>query len=354
MLSEAVRGKTEETVETVTQQLNKDEEKTQEETSKTSKVEQTVRKRTEVTKLKVSTTAKPDVTKTQVKQEASVGKTGPYKGPSIATTTSSSTRDQVDLTNEGKKQEEVRKGKTTVFISQKGLQINDPQKDKPIFIATQSDAKKSNGTSDIVTLLTKGLGTNKTRTGKETVEQSVSERNITQSSGHKHSKTEKVGTTNIQSVGNTDSVVQNKTTSHGPEVRRGKGGQGLGSVKVVNISSYSFTLTWLAPQDMFKNFTVIRREPQRADDKDDQEETLKEEKNSIQSQIQTGSTNTVAKSPPSISKADTKRISIVVPGSVRSVEFSNLRANTRYELQIYGTGAQKRSKIHRATAVTGN
>uniref|UniRef100_A0A1A8B078 Tenascin XB n=1 Tax=Nothobranchius furzeri TaxID=105023 RepID=A0A1A8B078_NOTFU len=46
-------------------------------------------------------------------------------------------------------------------------------------------------------------------------------------------------------------------------------------------------------------------------------------------------------------------MSLVVPGNVRSVEFSNLRADEHYVLQIYGSSANRRSKIHRVTATTG-
>lgn len=149
---------------------------------------------------------------------------------------------------------------------------------------------------------------------------------------------------------------KNVTQSHGHKTVKEKvqtRGAGLGSVKAVNVSSNSFTLAWLAPQGMFKNFTVIRTEPQlEGDDHDDREgfrETSRA-KNSTEGPVPTEGTKPAVSS----GKSDTKRISIVVPGSVRSVEFSNLRSNTRYSLQIYGAAAEKRSKIHRATAVTGS
>ncbi|KAG7241996.1 hypothetical protein INR49_024637 [Caranx melampygus] len=143
------------------------------------------------------------------------------------------------------------------------------------------------------------------------------------------------------------------------------GGSGLGSVKVVNISSYSFTITWSAPQGMFKNFTVIRREPRTEGDEDDheefEEETFEGEKisaakNPAEVQVQTESTDKTVSSHKIVGskvQAETKMISMVVPGNVRSVEFSNLRANTRYFLHIYGASAHRRSKVHRVAAVTG-
>lgn len=368
VISEAVKGKIKEKVDTVTQQLNKDKENMQEETTK---VEHTQRKGAESIKPKVSTTAE-----SQAKQEASDKKIISIKDHLNAT----KTRHPVVVTCHygAGKQEEARKSKTTVLVPKKVQKTDlktvkegaatkttksDQLRDEPHSNVTQRNEKKPNGTANVTTL-TKGLETNKTIAVKESLEKSTADRTV-QSSGR--SKIDKVDATTLQSetgkTAKTAQVVQNKTIIHGSEVRRGKGGSGLGSVKVVNISSYSFTVTWSAPQGMFKNFTVIRREPRTEDDEDDheqfEEDALEDEKtsgvrNSTQAQRQTESSSNVAKTAVSKGKADTKRISIVVPGSVRSVEFSNLRANTHYALQIYGTGAGKRSKIHRVTAVTGN
>lgn len=402
----------------VTLQVNKDKESMPEKT----KVEHTLFQKREPkkgsdaketdTKPKVSTNAKAGLVKTQAKQEASVKKIT-TKDSSSATKTSRPTVGQVLLKHEGRKQEEARKGKTTVLTSKKVLQKpdlklvkegtpskthprSDQLRDEPQTNVTQSNVRKSNGTAKIETILTKVEGTNKTRTGKETLQQStLTEKNVTQSSGNKRNKKVKADTTNVQSVDNRNTetgkigkekliqrsqylvdltiaatsvetrVLQNKTTIHGSGSVRRMGGSGLGSVKVVNISSHSFTVTWTAPQGMFKNFTVIRREPRTGGDEDDQEEFEDEAleggkgstvKNTTEIQVQSESTNTTATSGKAVGskgKAETKRISMVVPGSVRSVEFSNLRANTGYVLHLYGTAAERRSKIHRATAVTG-
>ncbi|XP_044063503.1 tenascin isoform X2 [Siniperca chuatsi] len=415
----AAKGKVMVTVETVSVQVNKDKENMQE---KTTKVEHTLFQKREQkkvseakdadTKPKVATNAKAGLVKTQSKHEASVKKIT-IKDSSSATKTSRPTVGQVLLKHEGRKQEEARKGKTTVLTSKNVLQKTDLKlvkegtasktypksdqlKDEPQTNVTQSNVKKSNGTAKIVTILSKVAGINKTRTGKETLEQStLAEKNVTQSSGYKRTKKVKVDTTIVQSVDNRNTeagkivkekvtqrsqylvnatiavtsgearVLQNKTTIHGSGSAKRMGGSGLGSVKVVNISSYSFTVTWSAPQGMFKNFTVIRREPLAEDDEDDHEEFEEEAlegdkastaKNTTEVQVQSESTNTTAASGKAVEsrgKAETKRISMVVPGSVRSVEFSNLRANTGYVLHIYGTAAERRSKIHRVTAITG-
>lgn len=412
-ISEATKGKAKVTMETVTLQVNRDRDNMQE---KTTKVEQTLFQRKEQKKgseAKVTTNAKAGQDRTQSRQEVSIKKTT-SKDSSNTIKTSRPSVAQVLLKHDERKQEEARKGKTTVLTSKKVVQKTDLKlvkegtankaypksdqlKDEPQNNVTQSNMKKSNGTARIVTILSRATGTNKTRTGKETLEQStLAEKNGTQSFGQKRISKVKEDTTLVQSVDNRNPdtgktgrekvtqrsqyiinstiagtsgearVVQEKTTTHGSGSVRRTGGSGLGSVKIVNISSYSFTVTWSAPQGMFKNFTVIRREPWTEGDEEDpeefEEEALKGDKafmarNTTEIYGQSESTNTTATSSKAVGprgRAETKRISMVVPGSVRSVEFSNLKANTGYVLYIYGVSAERRSKIHRVTAVTGN
>ncbi|XP_071000223.1 tenascin-like isoform X2 [Oncorhynchus clarkii lewisi] len=145
-------------------------------------------------------------------------------------------------------------------------------------------------------------------------------------------------------------------------------GRGLGSVKVQNITTYGFTLTWSAPTAMFKNFTVSRREHRAEGDEEEEEEaeegaSLGEEDRvagvvnstiEIRKQSPNGTVAFPTKAPGSSrGKAHTKRVSVVLPDSVRSVEFSNLRPQTRYSLHICGTTPGSRSKIHRVTTMTG-
>lgn len=364
-------------------------------------------KQTDV-KHKVTTTDKISA-KTQTKQESSAKKTL-SKGPSSVTKTSRPTITQVLLKHDGKKQEEVRKGKNTIMTTKKGLQKTDLKlvkdetaikthpksdqlKDEPQTNTTQSNTKIYNGESKIVTILSKSVTINKTKAGQGTTEQStLLEKNGTQSSGQKPEKKVSIDTTTDTSVENrnteaskileekvaqksqssvdttvaatsSDTRVQNKTSIHGSGTVKMIGG--LGSVRVVNISSYSFTLAWSAPQGMFKNFTVTRLEPQTEGDGVNLE-TLEGEvleadiitaKTGTESQVQSKGTNTTAVSETaagSRSKAETKSISMVVPGNVRSVEFSNLRPNIAYVLQIHGATAERKSKTHKVYAVTGN
>lgn len=399
--SESTKSKTKETDEIMTPQ-KKDQKKEPEAKEPESKP-------------RVTITNKPVTVKTPVRQEISVKKVT-AKGSPVITKPGRQTVTQVLLKHDSKKQEESGKSKTvqaSAKVLQKPAQTGSKKnlnkivkersegkpftkseqlKDEPQTNATRETFKKFNVTAKLVTILTKVLGTNKTRTGKDTLEQStLAEKNDTQQPEAKQVKTIKVENTSAQTNNNrvTEAVKgkttqksqyivnattatadetpasKNKTSTHGTGISRLFGGNGLGSVKVMNISSYSFILTWLAPQGLFKNFTVIRREPRAEGDEEDhkdfEEETLglhkaPAAKNPAEVHVQGESTDTTVvsgKITGSRDKAETKRISLVVPGNVRSVEFSNLQANTRYVLYVYGSSAERRSKIHRVTAVTG-
>ncbi|XP_061572618.1 uncharacterized protein tnxba [Cololabis saira] len=397
----ASQGKSKVTVATITLAVNKDKENMQQ---KITKVEHTLlqRKGTETKesdlKPKVVPKAKAEVTKPQGKQETS-DKKKTVKVFSGLTKNSHPTVGQVLLKYDRRKGEEARKGKTTVLqktdpkLVKDGTAVktypkSDHLKDEPQSNATQS-MKKINSTAKSMIILSKATGANKTITGKEILDQStITEKNVTQSYRHKQIKIIKEDSKNQQSSDNRkinagktgkDKTVQkiehvtnatilvtsdktkifpNITTAHGSEMSTRRMG-GLGLVKAANISSYTFTVTWAAPKGMFKNFTVIRREPRTEDDQDEhehegfEEEPLERYKTSSgrnATEVYSESTNTTAGTR---GKAETKRISVVVPGSVRSVEFSNLRTNTRYVLYVYGTAVDKRSKIHRITAITG-
>lgn len=161
---------------------------------------------------------------------------------------------------------------------------------------------------------------------------------------------EKKNATNATTLAASDKVILNKATIN--ETRRTGG---LGSVKVANISSHSFTVTWLAPQEMFKKFTVTKRELLSDGDKKEPLRVEEQDKSStagnttmVENESTTASSGKAAGS-----ETEAKRTSVVVPGHARSVEITNLQANTRYVLQVYGMAGSRRSRTHRVTATTG-
>ncbi|XP_030214580.1 tenascin isoform X1 [Gadus morhua] len=222
-------------------------------------------------------------------------------------------------------------------------------KDKPTPTANHTAVIKSHGDGKAAKTQTSKVGSGKAK-GTQKSQTSV---NVTSVEHGEASAKE----TLVQVTG--DTATQQHTSR--------KSGGGLGSVKVSNVSSYSFTLTWSAPAGMFKNFTVIRRE-QRMEAEGTVDEEAADGQPGIDDMATTPSKNTTAgqalmentdatassaKATGSIGKAEEQRISLVLPGNVRAVGFDHLQANTRYLLQIFGTASGRRSKIHRTSITTG-
>ncbi|KAG7273247.1 hypothetical protein CRUP_001343 [Coryphaenoides rupestris] len=101
-----------------------------------------------------------------------------------------------------------------------------------------------------------------------------------------------------------------------------------------------------ANSGMFKNFTVIRREQSK-----EAEETVEQEaqvdRNMDSDYTATAAAKNATAVPPLMENTDVKpassggkaegqRVSMVLPGNVRSVEFGHLQANTLYFLQVFG------------------
>ncbi|KAK7886648.1 hypothetical protein WMY93_026269 [Mugilogobius chulae] len=231
--------------------------------------------------------------------------------------------------------------------SEKTTTKSDNLKDEPRANVTQTTTKKVNNT-------TKSVSEQSTITEKSSSQQVQKEKasDDKQAGDGKTAKPNQksmyiVNVTNVQSIEETGPQ-QNKSVIVKDKLPKSGG---LGSVKVTNVSSYSFILTWTAPHGMFKNFTVIRREPETGEP--EEEETLEKGKvTEVQTDIAINATSS-GKVTATRNKAEGRRISMVVPGNTRSVEFSNLQANTRYVLYIHGSTVEKRSKIHRITATTG-
>lgn len=349
-------------------------------------------------KTKVTTTVKAGVTKMSVKQGGTISKT---TGKGLVRTNVTKilldrpTVGQVLLKHTGgRKQEEAHKGQTTVLLRKLPKQehkVKETVQDQPLNgTVTQITVKKSNGTS-------KGTDTsaNKTHAAKETLQSTLAEKNATQTSGKKLTKKVNMNTVKVAISDNKTKTVTDKSvtgkekvsqksqylvnmTKASPEVKvqvsldatKKAAVTGLGSVKVQNITSYGFTLTWSAPLAMFKNFTVTRLEQRFEGEEEEEGEAGEgalgaEDKGSVavnttEINRQSESVNETISLTKVFSgtkaKADSKRfrrVSMVLPGGIRSVEFGNLQPLTHYVLSIYGTAPGKRSKIHRVNVTTG-
>ncbi|XP_042174731.1 tenascin [Oncorhynchus tshawytscha] len=388
-------------------------------------------------KTKGTTSVKAGLTKTQAKQGVTVTKTKTTHSNATKTGLGRPTVGQLLLKHHGGRKQES-KGKTTVIKKQSkpDLKLKGTVKEESGGKANAEAGNLQDQPQANVTQSTVKTFVNKTRSGKETLEQStLAEKNVTLTSGKKTVKKVKLvqGTMNVTKVSlafditkagtgkitltkdiKTEADISSGTSKTTVKTGSGKGkpvprksqyvvnmttvettsevkvfsnktttiqssknttrkagtgvGRGLGSVKVQNITTYGFTLTWSAPTAMFKNFTVSRREHRAEGEEEEEEEAeegaaLREEDRvagvvdstiEIRKQSPNGAVAFPTKAPSSSrGKAHTKRVSVVLPDSVRSVEFSNLRPQTRYSLHIWGTTPGSRSKIHRVTTMTG-
>ncbi|CAL8354281.1 unnamed protein product [Arctogadus glacialis] len=442
---------------------------------KNTKAEQTLSQKKEQT-LTLATPGKVSTVKTQARQEITAVKIN-TKDSASAKKSVQLTVGQVLLKHKGKKQEEARKGRTTVLASKelspkseaKQVMIKEgvmakahatagQLQDQPQTNVTLGAQEVTNGTAKVQTLLTKAIETSdvkkslhpstlgvnnshlvqtvdnkKTQTTKISSGKAILSRTtaVNQSADAKSTKdtpvdqflvtkssttnatlsakdkptptanhtavikshgdgkaaktqTSKVGSGKAKGTQKSQTSVNVTSVEHGEASAKEKlvqvtgdtatqqhtsrkSGGGLGSVKVSNVSSYSFTLTWSAPVGMFKNFTVIRRE-QRMEAEGTVDEEAADGQPGIDDMATTASKNTTAgqalkentdatassaKATGSRGKAEEQRISLVLPGNVRAVDFDHLQANTPYLLQIFGTASGRRSKIHRASITTG-
>ncbi|KAJ8367034.1 hypothetical protein AAFF_G00333710 [Aldrovandia affinis] len=118
---------------------------------------------------------------------------------------------------------------------------------------------------------------------------------------------------------------KNGSVSGGPVPRAGPG---FASVGVRNVTSGGFTLIWVAPHRIYRNFTVTHREHGGTEETDREEEDDDDDE-------------------------DSRDEAGVLPGSARSLPFQNLAPQTRYSLTLSGSGPRLRSKTHLLTVTTG-
>ncbi|KAF4103423.1 hypothetical protein G5714_016306 [Onychostoma macrolepis] len=283
---------------------------------------------------------------------------------------------QVLLNHEGRRrQEQAKKGKTTIikldFDKQSQTDLTDKSKknhlkDEPVYQnATQRSGKKVNGTSKVLENVFKGT--------KESSNSTVSKTKVTIRTVGDQAKESK--TINVTSAGKDKKLLHSNVTT---TLRAGKksdkhvNGTGfeskthtkhlnktisrlsvIGSVEVHNITSTGFIMSWEAPRDMFKNFTISRREIRGGNEDfekiqdgaaavnvtDVQRPSLNRTSTKVQSSKPEGKT--------------VKKFSQVLAGTARSYFFKGLQPQTRYSVSLFGSGLGVRSKIHRLTLSTG-
>ncbi|XP_043117471.1 tenascin [Puntigrus tetrazona] len=278
---------------------------------------------------------------------------------------------QVLLNHEGRRrQEQAKKGKTTTkkidVNKQSQTDVSDKfkknnLKDEPVYQnATLLSGKKVNGTSKVsegVFKDTKDSANStlfKTKVTITTVGDQAKEsktNNVTSTGKDKHSN----GTKTFQAEKKSDKHVNGTSVSktHTKHLNKTVSRSVIGSVEVHNITSTGFIMSWKAPRDMFKNYTISRREIKGQNE--DFEKILDATAAVNATDIQRPSLNrTSTKVQSSKPEGKTvKRFYQVLPGTARSYHFKGLQPQTQYSVSLIGSGLGVRSKIHRLTLSTG-
>lgn len=237
-------------------------------------------------------------------------------------------------------------------------------KDEPVFQnVTQRSVKKVNETSKVLENLIKGtkgssnVTTSRTKVTTRTAgDQGLeSKTNVTLTEKDKKLFHGNV-TTTLQAEMNSDKHVNGTSIESKTQINHFNTSSRLsviGSVEVHNITSTGFILSWEAPRDMFKNFTVTRREIRAGNEDSEkiQDGTAAENVTDVQNP---GSNRTSTKVNSNKFEARTvKKFSQVLAGTTRSYHFKGLQPQMRYSVSLFGSGLGLRSKIHRLTLSTG-
>uniref|UniRef100_A0A8C1A4D4 Tenascin XBa n=2 Tax=Cyprinus carpio TaxID=7962 RepID=A0A8C1A4D4_CYPCA len=281
---------------------------------------------------------------------------------------------QVLLNREGKRRQEQSKEATTTIIKldkQSQTDLTDKSKrntlkDEPVNQnVTQISVKKVNGTSKIlengfkgtkessnatmsktkVTMRTAGDRAKESRTINVTStekDKQLLDINVTTALQAEKSSDKHVNGTNFESKTHTKHF--NKTISRLSVI---------GSVKVHNITSTGFIMSWEAPRDMYKNFTITRREIRGGNEDSEkiQDGAVAENVTDVQSPNLNRTSTTVQSS--KLEGRTVKKFSQVLAGTTRSYYFKGLQPQTQYLVSLFGSGLGVRSKIHRLTLSTG-
>ncbi|XP_067305966.1 tenascin-R [Pseudorasbora parva] len=328
-------------------------------------------------------TAKPDGTSVKTKPDKTIFVKNPKKdtpaNPTVSPDKVQSNTTKIDkhiiktvgqvlLKHKGKKLHEQTKGKTPVIhldsVKQSQMDKKNNPKDEPVYQnVTQTSVKKGNETSKYLENLIKGtkgssnVTTPRTKVTTRTAgDQPESKANVTLTEKDKKLFHGNV-TTMLQAERNSNKHVNGLSIDSKIHIKHFNKTSSrlsvIGSVEVHNITSTGFILSWETPRDMFKNFTVTRREI-RAENEDSakiQDGAAAENVTDVQ---RASSNRTSAKDHSNKLEGRTvKKFSQVLAGTARSYLFKGLQPQTRYSVSLFGSGPGVRSKIHRLTLSTG-
>lgn len=271
------------------------------------------------------------------------------------------------MLKERQRQPQQTKGKTTVMKVRPQSEENKESTSKEINLKDEPVYQKNNGTSKVLNPVkdTKGSfngTTSRTEATMKTVDDQEKVRMPNGTSTEKDKKPSQGKVTTVLKVEkkgfekhvNWTSIETklhiknfNRTTSRSSVI---------GSVEIHNITSTGFIMSWEAPLDAFKNFTVTRREIKPGNDVEDNEDAVKVNNKWAEDVTDPSqkSNRTSAKVHGSKPDGRTGKKSLhVLAGTARSYHFKGLQPQTQYSVSLFGSGPGVRSKIHRLALYTG-
>lgn len=266
--------------------------------------------------------------------------------------------------HEGRTRHEQAKGKTAVInlVLDKKSQTDRKNnlKDEPVF---QNVTQRSvNETSKVLENLIKGtkgssnVTTSRTKVTTRTAGDQGLESKTNVTFTEKDKKLSHGNVTTLQAEGNSDKHVNGTSIESKTLINHFNTSSRLsviGSVEVHNITSTGFILSWKAPRDMFKYFTVTRREIRAGNEDSEkiQEGTAAANVTDVQRPSSNRTSTKVNSNKPEARTV--KKFSQVLAGTARSYHFKGLQPQMRYSVSLLGSGVGLRSKIHRLTLSTG-
>ncbi|XP_048010139.1 tenascin [Megalobrama amblycephala] len=269
-----------------------------------------------------------------------------------STTKKDKTIGQVLQKHEGRRHHE---GKTSDKDKQSQTDRRNKLKDEPVFQnVTQRSVNETSKENLIkVTKGSSNMTTSRTKVTTRTAGDQGLESKTKVTFIEKDKKLSHGNVTTLQAEGNSVNGTSIESKTHINHFNTSSRLSVIGSVEVHNITSTGFILSWEAPRDMFKYFTVTRREIRAGNEDSEkiQEGTAAENVTDVQ---RPGSNRTSTKVNSNKLEARTvKKFSQVLAGTARSYHFKGLQPQMRYSVSLFGSGLGLRSKIHRLTLSTG-
>lgn len=129
----------------------------------------------------------------------------------------------------------------------------------------------------------------------------------------------------------------------------------IDKVEVHNITATGFVITWEAPQGVFRNFTVMKREvwSERSSEDDAKEAELSQGDDLKADELYSANRTSSKRYTGQADRKSGEKFSQILAGSARAHHFKNLQPQRKYSVSLFGSGPHVRSKVHHLLVSTG-